>query len=163
CFTFGFIRFAFNYFLCIICCFPTLYFCFTFVFVYSAFYFFFEIMTHCCSSYNMLSVCKLPPCVYVKQNINRLVSFFFHLFKKFVTGKTTNEPYLKGDLLFMGKRIAAVLTNLFEDSEYTEPTAAFKDAGHTVITIEKSEGAKVKGMKEGTEITIDERIDGVSV
>ena len=86
-----------------------------------------------------------------------------HLFKKFFTGKTNNEPYLEGDLLFMGKRIAAVLTNLFEDSEYTEPAAAFKEAGHTVITIEKSEGTKVKGMKQGTEITIDERIDGVSV
>ncbi len=40
----------------------------------------------------------------------------------------------------MGKKIATVLTDMFEDVEYTEPAEAFKDAGHEVVTIEKEEG-----------------------
>ncbi len=37
----------------------------------------------------------------------------------------------------MGKKIAALITNLFEDVEFTEPEEAFKEAGHQVITIDK--------------------------
>ena len=37
-------------------------------------------------------------------------------------------------------RIATVLANLFEDSEYTEPKKALEAAGHEVVTI---------GMKAG--------------
>ncbi len=37
----------------------------------------------------------------------------------------------------MSKNIAVVLTDYFEDSEYTEPAKAFKDAGHQLTVIEK--------------------------
>lgn len=37
----------------------------------------------------------------------------------------------------MGKKIAVVLTDYFEDSEYTEPAKAFKEAGHELTVIEK--------------------------
>lgn len=38
----------------------------------------------------------------------------------------------------MGKKIATVITDLFEDSEYTEPAKEFEDAGHDVITSPES-------------------------
>ena len=58
-------------------------------------------------------------------------------------------------------KIATVLTNMFEDSEYSKPAKAFKDAGHEVVTIENKAGNEVKGMKEGTPVTIDKGIDEV--
>ena len=35
----------------------------------------------------------------------------------------------------MGKKIAVVLTDYFEDVEFTEPAKAFKDAGHEITVI----------------------------
>lgn len=61
----------------------------------------------------------------------------------------------------MGKKIATVLTNMFEDSEYTKPAEAFKEAGHEVITIEKEAGKKVEGKNKEAEVTIDKGIDEV--
>lgn len=58
-------------------------------------------------------------------------------------------------------KIATVITDMFEDSEYTEPAKAFKDAGHEVVTIEMEAGKEVKGMKKGTPVTIDKSIDDV--
>ncbi|CAH0127825.1 Putative cysteine protease YraA [Peribacillus sp. Bi134] len=43
----------------------------------------------------------------------------------------------------MSKKIATLITNLFEDVEYTEPAQAFKEAGHEVITIDKQSGNQV--------------------
>lgn len=60
----------------------------------------------------------------------------------------------------MGKIIAAIVTNLFEDVELLDPAKAFKEAGHEVTTIEKEAGMVVKG-KKGAEITIDQSIDDV--
>ncbi|MDS9472128.1 type 1 glutamine amidotransferase domain-containing protein [Sporosarcina pasteurii] len=57
-------------------------------------------------------------------------------------------------------KIATVITNLFEDSEYTVPAKAFEDAGHEVITIEKEAGAEIKG-KKGETLTVDKGIDDV--
>ncbi len=48
----------------------------------------------------------------------------------------------------MGKKIACVVTNMFEDSEYSEPAKAFEEAGHTVTTIEMMKRKTVKGNKE---------------
>ncbi|MDY7223570.1 type 1 glutamine amidotransferase [Halalkalibacterium halodurans] len=62
----------------------------------------------------------------------------------------------------MGKKIAVVVTNLFEDSEYTEPVKAFKEAGHSIVTIEKEKGIKVKGKQGESTITIDASIDEVT-
>ncbi|WP_077329883.1 type 1 glutamine amidotransferase domain-containing protein [Virgibacillus siamensis] len=61
----------------------------------------------------------------------------------------------------MGKKIATVITNMFEDVEYTDPAKAFKDAGHEVVTIEKKKGAVVTGKNNESEVTIDESIDNV--
>lgn len=53
----------------------------------------------------------------------------------------------------MGKKIATVITNMFEDVEYTDPAKAFKDAGHKVVTIEKEKGTTVTGKNKEVEIT----------
>ena len=37
----------------------------------------------------------------------------------------------------MGKKIAVLITDEFEDSEFTSPAEAFRKAGHEVVTIEK--------------------------
>jgi len=63
----------------------------------------------------------------------------------------------------MSKRIAVAITDLFEDSEYTEPAAAFRDKGHELIHVGLKEGEKVKGKAAGTEVTIDRSVDSVSV
>lgn len=62
----------------------------------------------------------------------------------------------------MGKRIACLITNLFEDSEYREPAVAFKEAGHTVTAIEKEKGKTVKGKNGEVTVEIDESIDAAS-
>ena len=59
-------------------------------------------------------------------------------------------------------KVATVITNLFEDVEFTEPAAAIRDAGHEVVTIEKKAGEQVEG-KHGEKLTIDKGIDDVSV
>lgn len=59
----------------------------------------------------------------------------------------------------MGKKIAVLITDMFEDSEYTEPAKAFKEAGHTVIAIEKEAGKTVKGKQGDAEVTIDKGVD----
>ena len=54
-----------------------------------------------------------------------------------------------------------LITNLFEDSEFTEPAKAFEEAGHEVFTIEKEEGVEITGKKGGT-LTINYGIDDMS-
>ena len=51
----------------------------------------------------------------------------------------------------MGKKIAVLITDEFEDSEFTSPAEAFRKAGH-----------EVKGHKGEASVTIDETIDNVS-
>lgn len=45
--------------------------------------------------------------------------------------------------------------------EYLEPSRAFSEAGHEVVTIEKEQGKTVTGKKEKAEVKIDESIDNV--
>ncbi|MDS8792092.1 DJ-1/PfpI family protein, partial [Streptococcus pneumoniae] len=45
-------------------------------------------------------------------------------------------------------KIATLITDMFEDVEYTEPAKAFNEAGHELINIEKEAGKKVTG-KQG--------------
>ncbi|WP_409304356.1 type 1 glutamine amidotransferase domain-containing protein [Peribacillus sp. SCS-155] len=61
----------------------------------------------------------------------------------------------------MSKKIACLITDMFEDSEYTEPAKAFVEAGHTVTTIEKEKGKTITGKQEEASITVDESIDAV--
>jgi protease I len=60
-------------------------------------------------------------------------------------------------------KIAVIITDLFEDSEYTEPVKAFKEKGHNVVHVGLKQGETVKGKKEGTEVRIDRSIGEVSV
>lgn len=61
----------------------------------------------------------------------------------------------------MSKKIACLMTNMFEDVEYTAPAQSFKEAGHEVVTIEKEKGKTVKGKQGEAAVAIDESIDNV--
>lgn len=63
----------------------------------------------------------------------------------------------------VSKKVAVVVTNMFEDSEYSSPVEAFKSNGHEVINIEKKAGVIVKGKQGDTEVKIDKGIDEVNV
>jgi putative intracellular protease/amidase len=52
------------------------------------------------------------------------------------------------------RKIAVLLTDLFEDSEYTRPAEAFREAGHKITHIGLKAGSVVKGKKEQTPVTI---------
>ena len=52
-------------------------------------------------------------------------------------------------------RIAAIVTDMFEDSEFTEPVEAFEDAGHTVVRVGLETGRTVTGKKAGTPVTLE--------
>lgn len=62
----------------------------------------------------------------------------------------------------MGKKIAVLITDEFEDSEFTSPAEAYKKAGHEVITIEKEAGKTIKGKQGKASVKIDKSIDDVS-
>jgi len=59
-------------------------------------------------------------------------------------------------------KIAVIITDLFEDSEYLEPAAAFAAAGHRLINVGLQAGKTVKGKKKGTPVVIDCAVDEVS-
>jgi protease I len=59
--------------------------------------------------------------------------------------------------------VAVIMSDLFEDSEYTEPAKAFKDAGHTLTHVGLEAGNTVKGKKNETPVKIDEAVQNVSV
>ena len=61
----------------------------------------------------------------------------------------------------MSKKVAVLITNLFEDSEYTSPAAALEEAGHILTTIEHEAGNVVKGKQGDAEVTIDKGITDV--
>ena len=52
-------------------------------------------------------------------------------------------------------KIAVIIADLFEDSEYIEPAEAFNKAGHVIVHVGLQKGAVVKGKKKGTEVRID--------
>ena len=58
--------------------------------------------------------------------------------------------------------VAVIITDLFEDSEYTEPAKAFTEAGHTLTHVGLEAGKTVTGKKEGTPVKIDASVDSVS-
>ncbi|MEA9392916.1 type 1 glutamine amidotransferase domain-containing protein [Acerihabitans sp. TG2] len=63
----------------------------------------------------------------------------------------------------MGKKIAVLITEEFEDTEFTSPAQTYRQAGHQVITIEKKAGNTVTGKQGGAQVIIDKSIDEVSV
>lgn len=52
-------------------------------------------------------------------------------------------------------KIAVIITDDFEDSEYTQPAEAFTHAGHSLIHIGLKAGDTVKGKKQSTPVRID--------
>jgi protease I len=61
------------------------------------------------------------------------------------------------------KRIATIITNLFEDSEYLQPVIAFRNAGHSVVTVGISGGETVWGKTTHTPVLIDRSVSDVTV
>jgi len=62
----------------------------------------------------------------------------------------------------MSKKIAVLITDEFEDSEFTSPADAYKQAGFEVVTIEKEAGKTVIGKQGEAQVKIDRAIDEVS-
>lgn len=56
------------------------------------------------------------------------------------------------------KKIAVLVTNYFEDSEYTSPVETLNQAGHEIVNLGLKEGEIVTGKKEGTEVVIDQDV-----
>ncbi|OLN23605.1 protease [Domibacillus antri] len=63
----------------------------------------------------------------------------------------------------MSKKIAVLITDMFEDVEYMEPAKAYEEAGHELITIEKEAGKTVTGKQGNAKVNIDKSIDDVNV
>jgi protease I len=59
-------------------------------------------------------------------------------------------------------KIAVIISDLFEDSEYVEPAKEFRNAGHELIHIGLKEGETVKGKKKGTPVEIERSVEDVS-
>jgi len=57
-------------------------------------------------------------------------------------------------------KIATVITDMFEDIEYTSPKEALEAAGHELVTIDTKSGKDVQG-KHGKKVQIDKAIDEV--
>ena len=60
----------------------------------------------------------------------------------------------------MGKKVAALVTNQFEDVELTSPRKALESAGNHVDVIEKQAGSTIVG-EHGTKAKVDKSIDDV--
>ncbi|PLR66581.1 type 1 glutamine amidotransferase domain-containing protein [Bacillus sp. UMB0893] len=61
----------------------------------------------------------------------------------------------------MSKKIAVVVTDHFEDSEYTKPAKAFEEAGHQLTVIEKEKGKTINGKQGQASIEVDASINDV--
>ncbi|MDV2480695.1 type 1 glutamine amidotransferase [Methanoculleus sp. Wushi-C6] len=59
-------------------------------------------------------------------------------------------------------RIAVLITDMFEDVEYTEPAKAFQEAGHDLVHVGLSAGETVHGKKDRTPVAIDRAASDVS-
>lgn len=58
-------------------------------------------------------------------------------------------------------RIAAIIADMFEDSEYAEPAAAFRAAGHEVIHVGLQAGSTVTGKKKAVSVQLDLAVQGL--
>ncbi|WP_347861790.1 type 1 glutamine amidotransferase domain-containing protein [Salimicrobium sp. PL1-032A] len=59
-------------------------------------------------------------------------------------------------------KVACVLTDMFEDVEFTQPVNDLKKDGHEVTNIEWKAGKEVTGKQGETTVTIDTSIDDVN-
>jgi protease I len=60
-------------------------------------------------------------------------------------------------------KVAVVITDMFEDSEYTKPAEALKKAGHELVHVGLKSGETVKGKKQGTPVKVDKTVKEVKV
>ncbi|MBN1625341.1 MAG: type 1 glutamine amidotransferase [Deltaproteobacteria bacterium] len=65
-------------------------------------------------------------------------------------------------------KIAVIITDMFEDSEYSEPAAAFRKAGHELVHVGLKAGETVTGKKRGIlgnieQVKIDRAVKDVLV
>ena len=60
-------------------------------------------------------------------------------------------------------RIAVLITDMFEDVEYTQPAEAFRKAGHDLVHVGLTEGETVHGKKDRTPVAIDRAAADISV
>jgi protease I len=60
-------------------------------------------------------------------------------------------------------KVAVLIDGMFEDSEYTSPAKAFKDAGHELVHVGLKEGKEVKGKKQQSSVIVDRAVKDVSV
>lgn len=58
----------------------------------------------------------------------------------------------------MSKKVAAVVTDLFEDVELTSPQKVLTDAGHEVVVVGEEKGKEITG-KKGEKVKVDVGID----
>lgn len=63
----------------------------------------------------------------------------------------------------MGKSIAILIDDFFEDVEYSQPTDAFAKADHRLVHVGLQKGKIVIGKKRGTRVCIDEAVKDASV
>jgi protease I len=59
--------------------------------------------------------------------------------------------------------IAALVGDMFEDSEYQEPAKAFKDAGHNVVIVSEHANQVLTGDKGKVSITSQKAVEDVSI
>lgn len=59
-------------------------------------------------------------------------------------------------------KIAVLITDMFEDLEYSSPAAAFTNAGHEIVHVGLEKNQVVHGKKNNTEVRIDLSIDECS-
>lgn len=60
----------------------------------------------------------------------------------------------------MSKKIAVLVTDQFEDIEYTSPVKAYEEAGYSVVAIDLEAGKEVTG-KHGEKVKIEKAISDV--
>ncbi len=60
-------------------------------------------------------------------------------------------------------KVAVIVTDLFEDAEYSDPAKAFTEAGHELVHVGLKAGKTVKGKKKDTPVKIDMAVKDVSV
>lgn len=58
--------------------------------------------------------------------------------------------------------IAVIITDMFEDSEYSQPAQSFIEAGHELVHVGLEAGKTVKGKKKDTPVKIDRAVKGAS-
>ena len=59
-------------------------------------------------------------------------------------------------------KVAIIITDLFEYSEYLEPAAAFKAAGHQVVHVGLQAGVTLRSKKKATPVVTDCAVAGVA-